>query len=370
MDQSKRIEIQELALENTVGLNRCGLGVSMGVGKTLIGLKHMDNLYNTKGAVKFLVVAPKLSIFKTWQEDIVKFNLEHLLPCIKFTTYRSLEKQDYDYDCVYLDECHNLLYNHDTMYLGFYHGKILGLSGTPPRNKQGEKGEMVQKFCPIVYSYITDDAIDDNILNDYRIIVHLLPLSTSKTHRVSTKNGGGFMTSELEHYNYWSKKIDFAFGNQKQMFRIMRMQGIMQYATKERYVKKILQELNDKCIIFCNTTEQADKVCENSYHSKNAASEFNLERFKSGDIMCLSSVQQLNEGVNIPNLKYGIILHAYSNERKTNQRIGRLLRLNPDQESVIHILAYRDTVDAEWVSSALHDLDQSKITWKNAEYNS
>lgn len=367
MDQSKRIEIQDAALESTVDLHRCGLGVSMGVGKTFIGLRHMDNQFNEHGATKFLIVAPKLSIFETWKEEIVKFNLEHLLPHIKFTTYRSLEKQSYDYDCIYLDECHNLLYTHDTMYLGFYHGKILGLSGTPPRHKTSEKGEMVQKYCPMVYNYITDDAIDDNILNDYRIVVHLLPLSTYKTHKVTTKNGGAFMTSELYHYNYWSKKIDFAFGNQKQMFRIMRMQGIMQYGTKERYVKEILQNLSDKCIIFCNTTEQADRVCDNSYHSKNANSETNLEKFKSGEIMCLSSVQQLNEGVNIPNLKFGIILHAYSNERKTNQRIGRLLRLNPDQESIIHILAYRDTVDAEWVASALHDLDQSKITWTNAK---
>jgi hypothetical protein len=71
--------------------------------------------------------------------------------------------------------------------------------------------------------------------------------------------------------------------------------------------------------------------------------------------------------VNIPNLKYGIIMHSYSNERKSNQRIGRLLRLNPDQQSVIHILAYKDTIDTEWTISALSDLDQSKITWKNIE---
>jgi superfamily II DNA or RNA helicase len=224
---------------------------------------------------------------------------------------------------------------------------------------------MVQKYCPIVYTYLTDDAIDDHILNDYRIIVHLLPLSSYKTFKVSTKNGGGFMTSERDHYQYWTSRIDKEFSiTAKQKMRIMRMQGLMQYKTKENHVKNILETLNDKCIIFCNTTEQADRVCDKSYHSKNPDSAQNLEDFKSGKSMCLASVQQLNEGVNIPNLKYGVILHAYGNERKSSQRIGRLLRLNPDQQSVIHILAYDNTVDVDWVTSALSDLDQEKITWK------
>jgi superfamily II DNA or RNA helicase len=76
-------------------------------------------------------------------------------------------------------------------------------------------------------------------------------------------------------------------------------------------------------------------------------------------------VLQLNEGINIPNLKEGIILHSYSNERKSNQRIGRLLRLNPDDKSIIHILCYSNTIDETWVKEALSDLDQNKITWKN-----
>lgn len=368
MKQDKREQIQREALDAAHGVHRCTLGVSMGVGKTYIGLQHMQKEFDN-GARSFLVVAPKLSIFETWKEDAYKFGLEHLLIHIKFTTYLSLIKQNVEYDCVYLDECHNLLYNHET-YLLFYHGKILGLSGTPPRHANSEKGIMVNRYCPVVYTYITDDAIDDNILNDYRIVVHMLPLSSVKNYKVTKKNGGFFMTSERDHYNYWTNAIDreFSIGS-KQKLRILRMQGLMQYPTKEKYAKDLLEYVDDKCIVFCNNTEQADRVCDNSYHSKNPDSDANLQAFKQGKFNCLSAVQQLNEGVNIPNLKYGIIMHAYSNERKSNQRIGRLLRLNPDQQSVIHILAYKDTVDTEWVISALSDLDQSKITWRDAEHN-
>ena len=87
--------------------------------------------------------------------------------------------------------------------------------------------------------------------------------------------------------------------------------------------------------------------------------------FKEGKIDKLSTVLQLNEGVNIPNLKQGIIMHAYGNERKAAQRIGRLLRLNPDDKAIVHILCYMDTIDEKWVKEALENFDQSKIVWKD-----
>ena len=60
-------------------------------------------------------------------------------------------------------------------------------------------------------------------------------------------------------------------------------------------------------------------------------------------------------------------MHAYGNERKSNQRIGRLLRLNPDDTAIIHILCYKNTVDERWVNEALKDLDSSKITFHDVE---
>jgi superfamily II DNA or RNA helicase len=92
-------------------------------------------------------------------------------------------------------------------------------------------------------------------------------------------------------------------------------------------------------------------------------SEENLQLFKEDKISLLSCVLQLNEGVNIPNLKHGIILHSYGNERKLRQRLGRMCRLNPDDTAIVDILCYKDTVDEIWVTQALEDLDQTKINW-------
>jgi len=369
---NKREEVQQQALDIATKYTRSGMGISMGVGKTLIGLRYLNQLQeNNMYKLNVLVVAPKLSIFETWKDDAVKFGIPtEVMDKTTFTTYLSLNKfNPHNFDVVVLDECHSLLESHET-FLANYQGRILGLTGTPPRYAQSEKGRMVMKYCPIMYKYITDDAIDDDILNDYRIFIHKLPLGSDNNIPVNLK-GSSFYTSEKKSYDYWSRRIlEAQTKKQEQIASVMRMRVMMDFKTKETYAKYLLTEIEDKCIVFCNTQAQADRLCKHSVHSENPNAEENLEKFKKGQIDKLSCVLQLNEGVNIPNLRAGIILHAYGNERKSSQRIGRLLRLNPDDTAIIHILCYQGTVDERWVNEALKDLDPTKIKYHEVNLSS
>lgn len=358
-------EIQAKALDSTKNKIRCGVVLGTGVGKTLVGLIHMQK--NSTELERILIVAPKKSIFQSWKDDAEKFSMNHLLNRVTFTTYLSLNKHNpNDYELVYLDEAHSLLDSHRE-FLENYKGKILGLTGTPPKYKNSEKGCLVDEFCPVVFTFGADDAIENKILNDYKIYVHMLNLSTKNDYAVETK-GKKFFTSEDKNYAYWGTRLDTGSGP-KHILRVMRMKAMMEYPSKEKYAKILFNSIESKCILFANTQAQADKLCSHSYHSNNAQSEENLQLFKEGEINKLSTVLQLNEGVNIPNLKQGIIMHAYGNERKASQRIGRLLRLNPDDKAIIHILCYAGTVDEKWVTEALENFDQNKIVWKDFRVN-
>ena len=360
-----RQEIQFEALAATDSKQRSSICLGTGVGKTLVGLNYIEK--NSTPLMKILVVAPKKAIFQSWKDDAEKFDMQHLLDRIVFSTYLSLNKKDpKDFDIVCLDECHSLLDSHRG-FLQLYKGKVLGLSGTPPRYKDSEKGRLVQEFCPVVYTFKADQAIENGILNDYQIVVHQINLSTEKDYFVKMSNKQ-FMTDEDSNYVYWSRRIDVGSGNMH-MLRVMRMKAMMEYPSKEKYAKKLMDSIDNKCILFANTQAQADKLCSYSYHSNNKDSEENLQMFKDGKITKLSTVLQLNEGVNIPNLKQGIIMHAYGNERKASQRIGRLLRLNPDDKAIVHILCYVGTVDEKWVTDALEGFDQSKVVWKDFGVN-
>lgn len=370
-----RDEVRAEALEAIKKWKCCGAAISMGVGKTRLCLDHFQlvvNKYNREEGrmATGLVVAPTHKIIQGWKDEAVKWNVEHLLEGLTFTTYRSLTKQDLDYDVVYLDECHSLKNSHNP-WLKPFNGYIIGVTGTPPY-KRSEKGRMVDAYCPIEYEYLVEEAITDKILNDYRITVTLLELSDAKTHHIKIKDKKGnitkqWWTSEKDNYDYWSKRVDESgFGKSKMQNSVMRMKAMHVYKTKDNYGKKLLESSKEKCIIFANEQEQADNLCTHSYHSNNPDSEANMEKFENGIITKLSCVLQLSEGANIVGLKECIILHAYGNNTKSAQRIGRMLRLNPDDMAHIHILCFKDTVDERWVKDALTKFDQSKIMWCNA----
>ena len=339
---------------------RVGLDISMGVGKTLICLNY---LYESAFQKDVLIVVPKRAMIKTWNEECIKHGMPQLQGLFTFSTYVSLKKVDLStYGLVILDECHNLLSSHE-LSLGKYRGPIIGITGTPPKSTTSVKGKLVAKYCPMKFNFQTDDAVDNGILNNYTVIVHVLDLDTRRNFFQSTKKGG-YMSSEASSYMYWSKAIEGANpGKDVQMKRILRMKAMMTYPSKEQYAKDLFQYITDKVILFANTKDQATRLCAHTYISGNKSSEPNLNDFKDGKITKLACVLQLNEGVNIPDLRQGIIMHAYGNERKSAQRLGRLLRLKPDETGVIHILCYDNTVDVTWVKSALENYDQSKIKW-------
>jgi superfamily II DNA or RNA helicase len=358
-----RDKVQQDALDIAINNNRATLGISMGVGKTRIAIQHLMKLYDP--FIRVLVVVPKWSVMTAWIKELQLLGEQDKMEDhIIYTTYLSLNKKNpKDYDIIYLDECHSLLESHET-FLSEFKGRILGLTGTPP--KRGEKLKMVNKYCPVKYTFSVDDAADNSILNDYQIIVHELELSKVKNVKKSTKDGRTWYTSELADYQYYTGALgDSQTPKQRQFLSIMRMKAMMDYPTKEAYAKGLIRNVGEKCIVFANTQAQADRMCKHSYHSKNTASEDNLQLFSDGRIDKLSCVLQLSEGVTIPNLRQGIIMHAYGNERKSAQRIGRLLRLNPTETATCHILCYKNTQDVKWVNSALSTFDTDKIKYYN-----
>ncbi len=360
---NKKDIIQSECIDAIGNKKRAGVVLGTGTGKTLLGLKHMITRYTD--ACLFLVVAPKLSIHQEWLSQAKEHGFEYLIPHMQFVTYLSLTKLNYNYDYVYLDECHNLKYHHGD-WLSQYDGPVLGMTGSYPKPRSEESYDVCQQFCPVVYKYDIDKGIEDKILNDYKIFIHLLNLNKQRT--VKIKNGG--YMSEVDNYKMWTRHVDNARGQQQVINRIMRMKAMQSYPTKVNYAKRLLNMQTDKTLVFTDYTEQADLICEHVYHSKEPKSKENLDLFKSGKISKLSSVLQIAEGANIPNLKVGIIMHAYANEKKLKQKIGRFLRLNPNEKSIVHLLCYNDTVDLKWCKQSLKDFDRNKIFKYNGKVSS
>ena len=246
----------------------------------------------------------------------------------------------------------------------------LGLTGTPPTQPGSEKGRLVATYCPMRVDYTTDEAVLAGLLNDYRLVVHRLPLNPVRDYVLTFKSGKQFTTSERENYQYWSTRLANAAQDALpvETLRLLRMQALMHYPGKGRYMAQLANQFTEKVLLFTCNQQQAEEQAAQTYHSKNKDSQTNLDLFNAGSIQRLACVAQLSEGINIPNLRVGIIWHAYGNERKSAQRIGRLLRLNPEETATVHLLMYQDTVDEYWVTNALAAFDPAKISYVDVSF--
>lgn len=359
-----REDLSQDILKTTLNLLRFSLDLGTGVGKTGILLQHMKRDYHE--GISFLVVIPRNSLINNWKKEAVKRDCEFLLKHITFVTYRSLHLVKLDYDAIYFDEAHNLNKNHHYQAIETLPSniKMIAVTGTYFSEEEMYYERFTDLF-PLVYTFGITDAIKAGWLNDFRILIHWVPLSNS----IRVKSFGGKYETEVQAYrninaalNRAEKKCEYG---KLQRLRIVRMKLLQGFRSKELYAKEMMKYFQKKAIIFCESTKQADTLCQHSYHSKNkkGISEKNLELFSSGEIKKLSAVGQLNEGTNIPDLVNIGILHSYSNKKKSSQRIGRGLRLAPDSGEIayIHILVYQNTIDADWCRNALSDFEKEKI---------
>lgn len=341
-----RQKIQEKAIQIALENERCGLDLSIRIGKCFIGLSVAQN-FN-----KVLVSYDNQPIMKSWLDDSIKFGLSD--KNITYTTYASLDKHDLNnFDLIILDEVHTCSEN-NWNYIALNNPKrILGMSGTMP--EKGIKKEYINTYCPIKYTIKLDETTGKTS-KDYEIIVHLI--EPSKIKDIKTKNG---FWSDSQKISFWERKYEATRSFQGAMLFLI--QAIQNSPTKFNYLKKLVNEIKDG-FIFVETAKQCEELGIPSYNSKNPNSEQNLEDFKSGKINKLSTINQLKAGITIPHLKQCIILHSYSSQQKSHQKLGRCLTINGDDKATIHILCLRGTYDQKWVTNSLEQFDKSKITWK------
>lgn len=341
-----RQEVQETAIKIALENERCGLDLSIRIGKCFIGLS-LAQKFN-----KVLVGYDNTPILTSWKEDSIKFNLND--SNITYTTYASLDKYNLnDFDLILLDELHTVSEN-NWNYIALNNPKrIVGMTGTMP--EKGVKKQFIDTYCPIKYTIKLDETTNKTS-KDYQIIVHLL--EPSKVKDIKTKNG---VWSDASKISFWERKYEATRSFTGAMLFLI--QAIQNSPTKFNYLKQLSSKI-DNGFIFVETSKQCEELGLPSYNSKEPNSEINLQDFKDGKIAKLSTINQLKAGITIFHLKQCIILHSYSSQQKSHQKLGRCLTINGDDKAIIHILCLKGTYDEKWVRSSLSQFDNNKILWK------
>src|SRR5690606_1677271 len=107
-------------------------------------------------------------------------------------------------------------------------------------------------------------------------------------------------------------------------FYIRRMRFIYELNSKLKCAQKLLKDYippNRRVIIFCGSTEHADKLANSVYHSKRKKGDTGYDDFVNQITNRLACVEALNEGDNLPNVDIAFIEQLNSNRLDLIQRI-------------------------------------------------
>ena len=348
------------------------LSMATGAGKSKIPIEYAK----IKKCKKIAILVPTEELRdNNWREEFEKWGARKIWENnVESLCYASGSKvKGNEYDLVIMDEAHKITELSYEFFKDNKIKKIIALTATEP-----EKMDKIELFHNLSfkgkYSLSLDKAIEKGIVADYKITIIYTQLNNNLKYIKAGSKTKPFMVTEKAQYDYFTKQIDSYKESgylspreekMKQMFILKRMHLIYNLKSKmiaAKYIKDKILDKKSRNLFFCGSIEQAEELCEYTFHSK--TDDRDLNKFKKGIIHQLSCVDALNEGINVENVDGALVLQLKSSQIQFVQRIGRTLRIRPNHKSNIFVLVCKGTQDEVWMQNALRNLDQSKIEYK------
>lgn len=346
-------------------------------------------------------------------EEMRKWKLESIISYITIILPSSLHKVDVmDFDLIVYNECHTITQKR-WEHLSSANCKIIGLTGTYP-DKLSKKKYLEWLGLVPKYEYLTDDAVGDKSIADYKINIFKVPLSNEKNIRVKTDKYD-FLTSELKSYesligkleildnnnvvniskkaliqqkinefkpyaeensdnktilrNYYTENKHLSeklqpYYNRKKQLRLQLSIMLNRFRSKADIAKDILELYKDeRYLVFAHNTEEAEYITDYTYNSKTDKRYYS--KFEKEEINHLCLVNKGGTGTTYHNLNGCIVLSINSSNVDMIQKIGRTLLFRKGYTANIIFLISEDTEQEEWLLKALSGLDSSKIHIEN-----
>ena len=323
---------------------------------------------------KVLIIYPIETIKTSWTQDLVKWGYDN--PDIIYSTTASLwklsEKPEL-YDVIIVDEIHALSpANLEELKVLMEHGNkvVLGLSGTLSERTQAELSSVLR--LPVVAYYPIEQGIKEKVITDYEITVLLTNLDNKVKYIRPYKNG--YVITEQEQYDKLTaemSKRQMSFDPLSDdpldlgMLPLLRMHVLKQSISKLSLTKRLIAKYKDeRLLIFCGTTDNADKLGIPSYHSKNKNEVIKTD-FCNGSGSHLATVDMFEAGVTIKPINRAIINAFDSNPENLSQRISRLTGFeydNLEKVAKVYIIS-TETIELKWLKKALEFFDTSKVKY-------
>lgn len=355
VDSSDKWIHQQIAknifLEKKFGI----LEMATGTGKTKTALLILNELYETKKIDGAIITMFGTNLLDQWYDELCS-NTElviyrHYEKYKEFSNYLinpesailliskdflgnflSTNQKITNNKLLIFDEVHRM---GSTETVKNLNGKLssfsyrLGLSATPERAYDEEGNKFIDKqLGPVIFEFKLENAIKKGILCEFDYI----PLFYEYDDEDKQKRKAAYARFESnKKLNPLLKKEDLY----RDLSRIKKISKA-KIPVFQKYLKDNLGIL-DRTIIFVEEKDYGELIQQLIINYKSDYQTFfaedqkeNLNLFSNGNTNCLLTCKRLSEGIDIKSIKNIILFSTSRAKLETIQRIGRCLRIDPD----------------------------------------
>ncbi len=235
----------------------------------------------------------------------------------------------------------------------------LGLTATPERS-DGKERDLDELVGPVVYRRRIKELSGD-VVADYEVRALAVAMNDEDREKYDEARGiyRGFVESNrirLGGLHGWRRFLAAtsrsdegrralkAYHAQKRLALVHREKlDLMVELLEEHRGQRVLIFTNDNASVY-GISEELFCPCI-THETKLKERREILERVRSGEYSVLVTSKVLNEGVDIPEASVAIVLAGSGSVREHVQRLGRILRRQPDKKAVLYELVTDDSAE-------------------------
>ena len=391
--QIKLREWQKKAEKNWYSNNFKGIfSVATGGGKTIFAIKCIHHLFSNGLIDSVIVVVPTRTLIDQWISNFITLSditIDEInsgyrkINKVNVLTNISAQKIDFqNFKMKYAlvaDECHRYTTDNNLKFLDYNYISTIGLTATiGNKDDYGVDQVLIPNLGNIIYEYSLKDAINDDVVENYEMVYLKTFLSeeeqseydeiTEKINRLYpqlNQNIDGERKAKI------SKSLDLLSFKRKRVINNSEQRSLVAS-------KVIFDNLKRKKILFCESIEQSERIksiCRANnlevalYHSKMTKKEriTSLHLFQSDYYHTLIGCKSLDEGFDVPDIDFGIIVSQTKTSRQRIQRLGRTIRKKDGKERPIIYTFY--TTDDEYNQLYEEQFNNPNIKTKWIEVN-
>jgi len=334
--------------------------VVTGGGKTFFAIYCLSSLFEQDLIKSCVIVVPTKTLQDQWASNIlnitdvtekdISFNykkLERITILVNLSAQKLDRSLNFKNTALVLDECHRYGTAPNESFLSLDFFSKTGLTATLERKYDDGVEKFLQpNIGSVIYNYDIKQGLKDGVVENYQMVY----LKTQ------------FTGEERIEYDLLTKKISKAYArrynseegsNNYLEVLLFKRTRLVNESKQRKYVaaKIILENQKRKKIVFCESISQAEEIksiCKENgldttiYHSKMSRKDriASLSQFQKDYFHTLIGCKALDEGFDVPDIDFGLIVSQTKTNRQRIQRLGRTIRKGKNKQKPIIYTLY------------------------------